>query len=490
MGLLKNVINKAKSAYQKVDVKLGGYLPGSTTPQEVKAAKMVSSLPQTGGTTAKDTSVMPLTQSLGRTKAMPSSSGANQSPYTPNMSPFINDPSQYASMADYTRAEIQSSPTGVATVQTGAGGSSGLPGNGFNRSGQWNMSTDPSLWTKGTDEGGQYYITPDGQKMYTGAAAPITADDINMVMPGLGVGGIFKTGAKVGAKAATSVAARDATKIFARDVDELLMKAAKTKTSKEVTDAATGALVKEGVNTKTAALTNSLLKKVGLAAGSAGVVMGILGTYPFAGFIKEEAGQMINFAYDDAEKNKDEVGMEAALKLREEFLSPTIWDKVISIIPAGNVLNQVKDFVAAERVSLDIDKRNFETRNDPENPNSDAYWENIKTQNQEALDAEIAAWKKANEERDAEEEANRLKRAEEEKIDEAEERAYYERIRQQKIQDAEEERRMQEEYWAKVFAEQKARQEEQRRSEEAYWAAVKKAQEESHASHLNFGLFK
>ena len=114
-----------------------------------------------------------------------------------------------------------------------------------------------------------------------------------------------------------------------------------------------------GSNTKTKGLTTSLLSKAGLGLGTAGLLVGAIGSYPFAGFIKEEAIQTLGFAFNTAERNKDIEGMENALAEVEEILDNqgNIMDKV----PYANVLKQLRVFFEAAEVKLDNDRRRLET---------------------------------------------------------------------------------------------------------------------------------
>ena len=114
-----------------------------------------------------------------------------------------------------------------------------------------------------------------------------------------------------------------------------------------------------GTNTKTKGLTTSLISKAGLSIGGAGLLVGAIGSYPFAGFIKEEAIQTLGFAFNTAERNKDVTGMENSLAETDEILNnaQTIMDKV----PYANVLKQLTTFFEAAAVKLDNDRRRLET---------------------------------------------------------------------------------------------------------------------------------
>lgn len=113
-------------------------------------------------------------------------------------------------------------------------------------------------------------------------------------------------------------------------------------------------------NGKSKLLTNKFLVKAGLTLAAASAIREAIGTYPFAGFIKEEALQTIGFAFSAAERNDDIQGMEEAIEFQEEILDVTAWENIIGKIPWANVQKQNKDFYEASRIKMEIDKRNLE----------------------------------------------------------------------------------------------------------------------------------
>jgi len=92
----------------------------------------------------------------------------------------------------------------------------------------------------------------------------------------------------------------------------------------------------------------------------AGTLLTVIGTYPFAGFIKEEALQTISFAVRTAEQNEDVEGMETALLEELQILEPNLWNKILNSIPFANVLNQLKIFYDAAMTKLRIDVKTLE----------------------------------------------------------------------------------------------------------------------------------
>ena len=102
------------------------------------------------------------------------------------------------------------------------------------------------------------------------------------------------------------------------------------------------------------------LVKAGIATGVAGLLVGAIGSYPFAGFIKEEALQTLGFAVLAAIKNKDAERLRTALDEQAQILDITTWEKLLGLIPYANVVAQLRDFYNAAKTKLDIDEAGFE----------------------------------------------------------------------------------------------------------------------------------
>jgi len=126
---------------------------------------------------------------------------------------------------------------------------------------------------------------------------------------------------------------------------------------------ATGAMVGSGVtqfatNTATKAATMSLLSKLGLGVSAAGLAVTAIGSYPFAGFIQEEAIQTLGFGINSAVRNGDIEGAETATQEVEEILAQK--DSILSSIPYANVLSKLGKFFEAARIKNAIDKKVIE----------------------------------------------------------------------------------------------------------------------------------
>ena len=107
-------------------------------------------------------------------------------------------------------------------------------------------------------------------------------------------------------------------------------------------------------NQKSSGLTKSFLLKAGMSTGI-GLFVGAVGSYPFAGFIKEEAVQQTGFAFNSAERNNDIEGMELAIEATRDILGniPTI----IEQIPYNNIIVQLRGYFEAVAVKLNQDER-------------------------------------------------------------------------------------------------------------------------------------
>ena len=102
------------------------------------------------------------------------------------------------------------------------------------------------------------------------------------------------------------------------------------------------------------------LTNAGATTGIAGLLVGAIGSYPFAGFIKEEALQTLGFAVKTAKDNRDLEGMRRALDQQAEILDVTLWENFLAKIPYVNVVTQLRDFFSAAKTKLEIEENAFE----------------------------------------------------------------------------------------------------------------------------------
>lgn len=226
------------------------------------------------------------------------------------------------------------------------------------------------------------------------------------------------------------------------------------------------------VNTATIATTASLLAKIGLTLSATGLLIGTIGSYPFAGFIKEEALQTLGFGVRSAIENGDLEGAEIAIAMQEEILNPTLQDKLKNLIPYKNVLNQLKDFYTSARIKLAIDKEVI----------------NQMRIQQETGESEDEKWARIDEERKAAREQERL-----------DDQAYYKQVAKDAAKAKSDARKEDQKYWNKVLQEREAYETAKRIADEKYWEDVRKrnselkeAQNKAYAeygkSQLSFGL--
>lgn len=149
------------------------------------------------------------------------------------------------------------------------------------------------------------------------------------------------------------------------------------------------------VNTKNVAKTESWLKKVyvgskitlknpktavaAVRAAAVGGLIASIGSYPFAGFIKEEALQTIGFGVASATKNGDWEGAEEAMELQRAILDPSVWDQIKAKIPFVNVLTNLNKFYDAARIKMSIDEQVIEDLKYQEEfgETDEQYWDRV-----------------------------------------------------------------------------------------------------------------
>ena len=181
-------------------------------------------------------------------------------------------------------------------------------------------------------------------------------------------------------------------------------------------------------NAKTAIQTTSWIAKLGSALKSpyaiAGALVSAIGSYPFAGFIKEEALQTLGFATKSAIENGDLSGADASIKLQEQTLDPNLWDQIIGKIPFANVVNELQNFYKSAKLKVSVDKKIIE---------------DMKIQ-QETGETEADKWARIYAEQDA-----RDAQRQQEQLD------FQQQLIDMKARANAEQRKIDEAYWDKVF---------------------------------------
>jgi len=206
----------------------------------------------------------------------------------------------------------------------------------------------------------------------------------------------------------------------------------------------------------------STLKNPQFVVGS---LMASIGSYPFAGFIKEEALQTLGFATKAALDNDDIAGAEEALALQDEVLDPGMWEQIKQGIPFVNVLNSLDSFYEAAKIKNSVDRKIIADRK----------------QQVETGETEDERWARVREEQAAQERAN---------ID------YYNSERRKLLrwenEAAADKRNADAAFWRKEREKQRKLEEEDRIAIAEFWEAYRKesqkAREDARPSKLNFGL--
>ena len=231
----------------------------------------------------------------------------------------------------------------------------------------------------------------------------------------------------------------------------------------------TGTAYLQAVNSATAKATTSWLAKLATFAKNpiviASAILGTIGSYPFAGFIKEEALQTLGFGINSAVKNNDIEGAEAAMALQAEILDPNLWDEIVAKVPYANILAQLNAFYEAAKTKLAIDvkivadlKKKLETGDTADN-----FWRGVM---QEEIDAKNEVVDYYNQER------KKMLAFEEEAGD----------------RDMKEDAK----FWRKERAKQRKKETEDREAVANFWMAYRKRaqefQEDNRPSNLNFGF--
>ena len=200
---------------------------------------------------------------------------------------------------------------------------------------------------------------------------PRLPDQLGFPLPIAGVGGMGRFQSAEGRLKDLTKVAFDKTKTIDEIFDaikterntltnQLNIIGKKTDVSKLGADkAATASRFK--TNSKSNKETVSLLQKSGWLK-TAGILVPLIGSYPFAGFIREEALQTLGFAVNTARESGDVELEQAVLDQQEELLTLTNWRNLIGIVPIGNVANELWNFFKAARKKWEVDKSDFERR--------------------------------------------------------------------------------------------------------------------------------
>ena len=284
-----------------------------------------------------------------------------------------------------------------------------------------------------------------------------------------GVAGLARGITTSVAKMFSKTAVKQASKIGTKGLVQLNLK------GKGASTAATIA-----TNSKNTKITTAWLTKLAKATTNPVLVvsgvMAAIGTYPFAGFIKEEALQTTGFAVKSALDNNDFEGAEAALDHQREMLDPDMWDKIKAGIPFVNVLANLDEFYEAAKIKVAVDEKII----------SDLK------QQQETGESDDDRWERIRQEQAAEEQQNiDYYNNERRKLIDWENAARAAAAAATRAADIKA-RNEDAAFWAKEQARQRELEAKDREAQAEFWMAYRKSMQkqsdESRPSQLNFGL--
>ena len=115
-----------------------------------------------------------------------------------------------------------------------------------------------------------------------------------------------------------------------------------------------------GNSAKSVALTQKLL--TGLAQGLknpviiASAFLSIIGSYPFSGFLKEEALQQTDWGFKSASELGDVDLMQQAIDVQEGITDPNFIKRVLNIIPGVNIAAAVSEYVEGAKFKVKVNK--------------------------------------------------------------------------------------------------------------------------------------
>lgn len=201
--------------------------------------------------------------------------------------------------------------------------------------------------------------------------------------------------ARVGGRIAGRVGAKIGKRISLEAVEQAIRSAAKGEGGKRGR-AAAGQLIppeklaklneisRIAINTKTAKQTKSWLSRLvleakrkpltatGIAVGVVGVstfvvntLMEAIGTYPFAGFIQQEATNSINHPIEQGFRDRNPERITKALDMKKEVIDPASTQGIANNIPHKNIMDKLDVFFKTETVITEIqDERLIELNNE------------------------------------------------------------------------------------------------------------------------------
>ena len=215
-------------------------------------------------------------------------------------------------------------------------------------------------------------------------------------------------------------------------------------------------------NAKSTGLTKSFIQKI----GGAPALIAIIGSYPFAGFIKEESLQTLSFGVLSAKNAGNLEGEQEAIDEVNKILDPSVWESLINKIPFANVVSQLITFYKAAAKKNELDQQSLDKRKE-EAAGGETDFQRERREGDEAArerelgyraedEAYFQNLREESEIRDREERDIREKESEEED-------AKFKRIEEERVARNIKEEEAETEKYAKIEEERVAREEEDKR---------------------------
>jgi len=184
-------------------------------------------------------------------------------------------------------------------------------------------------------------------------------------------------------------------------------------------------------NIKSVGLTTSFLRKI----GGAPALLAVIGSYPFAGFIKEEALQTLSFAVKSARDAGNLEEEQEAIDRIDVMLNPSTWSKILASIPFANVVAKLKDFYEAAAKKNEIDQASLDKRLAISTGEVESDFARERRESDEAArERDVAAQEEDTAFFDEQREIQRQEKLEEQELDSQ----YFRLIREKKFDEAEE----------------------------------------------------
>lgn len=214
----------------------------------------------------------------------------------------------------------------------------------------------------------------------------------------------------------------------------------------------------------------------GLSIGAVSIIKDILGTYPFSGFIDQEAIQQTEFGFKLAYDSGNYDLAQQSIDFTRESLDEGFWNTTVSKIPIINTVESLQRYRDGVSLKVEINQKVLDdTLMSIENGESETdKWIRVRIEDLQR-EKEIALIHVQEQESIAE----IIKQSREEE-------------RAATIEATKAQHKIQTEYWQRVHDENAQRREAERQAEadfqDAYWAAVFERRNDTQRSNLDFGL--